>query len=445
MKIYSSLIVLCLLQVLLCEELGGIKVVINNNFINSALYGFEDKIKQLLQGVKLKDFSVLKNMVLGVDNFSMDKINLFFDDKGLINVNIKNIEPYVNGEVSIKLFFTLQMPFKVTLKNFNLSAKIKLKSKKLSDGEYAPDAEFASDPELNFDIIFETGIKDFNKVLNEVGDFGKNILLPVITPKLNDILGIIFKSLPTETKIGKFWMDFTLASPITLSNKCLELNTYGLIFSKEYPETKNKNRFPLASFPSISSNKFQLFVSEYVINAAAFTYLTANKNENKLKVKLEIDKINALLPDISERYPVEFVDVTVNPKTESAVHLSEDYMLVELPATMNVAVNGNDVFISEVDLKIKFKILIEDTKLTAKILEVAGSLGQISLNRATETPDDVIRSRFNFITMILPTLINMYIEKNVNLSIPTVMGISFTDVEIQHKDSYLLVNLNLSH
>jgi hypothetical protein len=240
-------------------------------------------------------------------------------------------------------------------------------------------------------------------------------------------------------------MDFTLASPITLSNKCLELNTYGLIFSKEYPETKNKNRFRLASFPSISSNKFQLFVSEYVINSAAFTYLTANKNENKLTMKLEIDKITALLPDINERYSVEFVDVSVNPKIGSAIHLSEDYMLVELPATINIGVNGYNVFISEVDLKIKFKILIEDTKLTAKILEVAGSLGQISLNRATETPDDVIRSRFNFITMILPTLINMYIEKNVNLSIPKVMGISFTDVEIQHKDSYLLVNLNLSH
>ena len=445
MKIYHSLIVLCLLQVLLCDELGGIKVVINNNFINSALYGFEDKIKQLLQGIKLENYSVLKNMVFGVDNFSLDKINLFFDDKGLINVNIKNIEPYINGEVSIKIIFTLTLPFKVTLKNFNLSAKIQLKSKKLANGEYAPDAEFFSDPELNFDIIFETGIKDFNKILNEVGDFGKNIILPVITPKFNDILGSIFKSLPTEAKIGKFWMDFTLASPIVFNNRCLELNTYGLIFSKEYPETKDKNRFPLASFPSISSNKFQLFVSEYVINSAAFTYLTANKNENKLKVKLEIDKINALLPDINERYPVEFVDVSVNPKTESAIHLFEDYMLVELPATMNVAVEGNDVFISEVDLKIKFQILIEDTKITAKVLEVTGGLGQISLNKATETPDDVIRARFNLITMVIPTLVNMYIEKNVNISIPTVMGISFTDVEIQHKDGYLLVNLNLGH
>ena len=112
---------------------------------------------------------------------------------------------------------------------------------------------------------------------------------------------------------------------------------------------------------------------------------------------------------------------------------------------MNVAVNGNDVFISEVDLKIKFKIIMEDTKLTATILEVTGGLGQISLNKATETPDDVIKSRFSLITMAIPTLVNIYIQKNVNLSIPTVMGISFTDVEIQHKDGYLLVNLNLAH
>ena len=55
MKLYQSIILFCFLQVLFCDELGGIKVVINDNFISSVLPNFEKAIQaKLNQGIKLK-------------------------------------------------------------------------------------------------------------------------------------------------------------------------------------------------------------------------------------------------------------------------------------------------------------------------------------------------------------------------------------------------------
>ena len=39
---------------------------------------------------------------------------------------------------------------------------------------------------------------------------------------------------------------------------------------------------------------------------------------------------------------------------------------------------------------------------------------------------------------------SIFIDQKVKLPFPSIMGINFTDVKVQHKEKYILVNLNLN-
>jgi len=343
MKAYQSIILLCFLQVLFCDELGGIKVVINDNFISSILPYFEQTIQaKLAQGIKLKDKKFINNMVLGVSDFSLEKAKISLGEDGDISVNIKGIEPYLTGTVYNKALIKINTNFKITLQDFNLNAKVRIKSKQLSSVEYAPDAEFIGNPDIKFKIHLDlTGSlgKFIAKILDFAGNFAIEVILPVFKLFLDDILRNVMSKLPTEGKIENFWLDYTLVSPIKLQNKFLELNSYALLFSKEYPETKNKNRYPLSTLPSISDANFQLFVSEYSINSAAYTFLTVNKDNTLLKYAgLPITIINTMLPGISKKYTNKKAELLFNPKPETNIKLSEEYMYINLPGTFYLKV-----------------------------------------------------------------------------------------------------------
>lgn len=448
MKVHSIIILSLFLQLSLCDELGGIKVVLNDEFINSALANFEDKIKVFLKGVKLEDQKPLTNMVFGIKDFTLDKIHLSFGEDGLINVKVKNLEPFLTGQVSIKIFTTIVNKFSIRLRNFSLEGKVRVKSKQLSNGGYAPDAEFVSNPKVYFDIKFVIDGALGNlveKVLNSATDIIQTIILKVVSMKFNDLLAIIFKSLPTEAKIGLYWMDFALASPIQLKNKFLEINSYALLYSKDYPETNKKDRYTLAKLPSTTNNKFQLLISEYSINSAAYTYLTANKLNNILKYSISTSFVNAMLPDISKKYGSKNAELSFNPKPESNVRLYEDYLYLELPGTFYVKIDGVDVFICEIYLKIQAQASVEiGPKLSVKIMDISGNIGDILLNDATTANKEKIDSGFILIRNALKPIMNEYIKHYVTLSFPTIMGISFTNVETHHKNGYLLVNLDIS-
>ena len=133
MKFYASLFILICLPIIFSEELGGLKVAITDDFINSVLVAFEDDIKDLLKGVRIDDMEYLSNMVFYVPNFSVDKIDLSFGNDGLINIKISNLAPYLTGTVTYSVIFTtLSNNFKVTLNNFYLNAKVKIKSRQIA-------------------------------------------------------------------------------------------------------------------------------------------------------------------------------------------------------------------------------------------------------------------------------------------------------------------------
>jgi hypothetical protein len=77
MKMNLSIILLFLLSLVICDEEGGVKVAVNDGFINSILLNFEEEIKELLKGVRIDDTDSLTNLVFAIPNFSLDKMELF--------------------------------------------------------------------------------------------------------------------------------------------------------------------------------------------------------------------------------------------------------------------------------------------------------------------------------------------------------------------------------
>lgn len=451
MKKYLILLLLSLFQILNFEVLGGIKVAINDAFINSALVNFEEEIKSFLQGVRIEDRKYLSNMIFGIPNFSVDKIDLFFGEDGLINIRLTNLEPFLTGTVKYEIIKKFSNDFKVTLKNFCLKGKIRIKSIEFEPAKYKPDAEFVGDPDISFDIDFDIdGILGsiVEEILNFAGDFGTEYILPIFRAKLGEFLMSVFNSLPTEGQIGDYWIDYTLASPIELKNKFIEINSYALFFSKEYPETQDKTRYQLCPFPNrITTTEFQLFVSEYSINSAAYTYLIANKINNLLSYEMNLSLLNVVLPEISKMYSVKTANISFDPKPESNVKLTEDYMYIELPGTFYVEIEGieSPIFISELNLTIQAEAKIEyGPKITAKINDLTGEIGNIFVNVATPATKEKIQSGIDLIKNALVPLMNEYIKQYVTLSLPSVLGVTFTDIEVQHKNGYLLANLNIS-
>ena len=451
MKIFQSIILFCFLQVLFCDELGGIKVVINDNFISSVLPNFEQAIQaKLNQGIKLKDLKFINNMILGVSDFSLDKAKISLGEDGDISVRIEGIEPHLTGTVYNKALIKINKNFKITLQDFILDAKVRVKSRQLSSGEYAPDAEFIGIPDIKFKIHLDLDGslgKFVAKVLGFVGNFATEVILPIFKIFLDDILQKVMSKLPTEGKIGNFWLDYTLASPIKLKNKFLELNSYALLFSKEFPETKNKYRYPLSTLPSISDAQFQLFISEYSINSAAYTFLTVNKDNTLLKYNgLPITIINTMLPGISKKYANKKAELAFNPKPEANIKLSEEYMYINLPGTFYLKVEDiqDPVFVWELTLNLKAQLSVDvGPKITAKINDLTPIFGNILVNQATDSDQATIEKGFIIVKNALVAIINSYIDKKVKLPFPSIMGINFTDVKVHHKEKYILVNLNL--
>lgn len=450
MKKYLILLLFISFHILNCEVLGGVKVLVNDEFINSALVSFEDEVKTFLQEVKLEDREYLSNMIFGVPNFSVDKIDLFFGEDGLINIKLTNLEPFLTGTLHYKIIEEFSHDFKVFLHNFCLNGKVRIKSIEFEPGKYKPEGEFVGDLDISFDVNFEIDGTLGNilaKILDFAGDFGTQYILPIMKTKFGEMLISVFNSLPTEGQVGDYWIDYTLASPIELKNKFIEINSYALFFSKEYPETQNKTRYPLRPLPDITATtQFQLFASEYSINSAVYTYLTANKINNLLSYNMSLSLLNVVLPEISKLYSVKTANISFDPKPESNVKLTEDYMIIELPGTFYVKIEGieSPIFISELNLNIEAEAKIEyGPKITATINELSGEIGNIFVNQATPATKEKIQSGIDFIKIALVPLMNEYIKKYVTLSFPTVLGVTFTDIEVQHKNGYLLVNLNI--
>ena len=135
----------------------------------------------------------------------------------------------------------------------------------------------------------------------------------------------------------------------------LEVNSYALLFNKNMPETMELKRFPISYLPSITSidNPNQIFVSQYTINSALYTYFETNPLS--LKVNVEPSLLELLLPTITTKlgFNLEFFLETTEPPS---LNFGDDYVEGKIYGKIIVKATNDIELIFACSLEINTKI-----------------------------------------------------------------------------------------
>ena len=453
MKYYTAFVLCFLLPIIFCDELGGVKVAINEKFISNLIRNFEPDLKKVLDKIPIPDGGGLEDGEFGVPNFNLNMIKLEFLNNGILHLRIQNCTPYFSGSYHYKILWVINSHnnFNAKFNDFVLDARIRIKSRHVSGGGYGPDIEFISGPDISFDLDvscdgFLHGVISW--VINKCQGLIKPFILPKIKSKAIDSLKDVLKKLETKVNLGNnYWLDFTLVSPIKTQNGFLELNSYAFFYNEKNALTKNRNKYPLTLLPSINTlgKNLQLYVSEYSINNAIYTLLSDSNKVIPIKVNTKI--LNTMLPGILDKYGEKEATIILNGSPESKIQITDQYMHVQVPGTFSVKIDGieNEVFKCTLDLSLKVNVKVADgPKLSGEIKELSGKIKTVNLNNASNSVNSVIEGGFALIQSTIIPVLNLFIQKNIEIKFPTVMGISFTNVSLELKNKYFVVNYDIT-
>ena len=102
MKYYTTFILCFLLPIIFCDELGSIKVGINDKFILNVILNFEPELRKVFEGVSIPNSDQLKNAIFRIPFLNMNMVKLIILNNGIVHVRIENCVPYVKGLIIIK-------------------------------------------------------------------------------------------------------------------------------------------------------------------------------------------------------------------------------------------------------------------------------------------------------------------------------------------------------
>ena len=106
--------------------------------------------------------------------------------------------------------------------------------------------------------------KDIEKSMNDA-------LKTEIAPQINEIMA---NAKGTAEVFPKSDLDWSLAKTPIINSKSLEFGVKGLIFPKAGPEVEPKVQPPVMPYhDDAAKSEFQLFLSNYVVDSAAATFL----------------------------------------------------------------------------------------------------------------------------------------------------------------------------
>jgi hypothetical protein len=412
-------------------------VAINEKFIDAILKNFEPEIKKLAKGTKIPDQGKVDNLEFSIPNFNLNGIKISFTNAGLLNIQINNLEPRLEGTVHYRIIFKCKNNFVVTLRNFKFNASLKVTSK-YDKGVLVPDVQFVGDPNINFK--FKLSLDGFlggliAKILQLAGNFGRKYIIPAIKKQMKNMLEKVISGLPKEIPIGKYKLDVTLSKYIQLRNKFLEITSNARLFNPSIPQTKTQY-FKQVNFPYLTTlgNQLQVYVSEYSVNAAIYTLLMSNNRELKTTVPASV--IESFLPGFKEKYKnISNPQIFFTGDPNASIEITEQSMNVNLPGTFMIKVPGQSspIFNSTLTLALKVEVHIANgQKASAKIHDLSAKVSQVSINTVCQSNTQLIESGFAFIKMTLIELLNGFIKNYMEIPFPTFLGIQFTQLSLQH-------------
>jgi histone deacetylase complex regulatory component SIN3 len=196
-------------------------------------------------------------------------------------------------------------------------------------------------------------------LLSGVANLAKRFVMPAIKKQLKRLLEDVVSKLPKQISIPingiNYKLDVTLSeSGIQLRNKFLEINSNARLFNENKSLTKTKS-FPQVTFPSIKTmgSQLQLYISEYSINSALYTYFRTDPLSLTLDSKIFTPLIlGGVLPQLYQSYGNDQLYVVFNTRKESDLSLDNNGITGYIYGNITIKVKGTNevVFQCDIDL-----------------------------------------------------------------------------------------------
>ena len=432
MKFFYLICFLSIFKIFSSIQLGGVKFGLSEQMVKSILFHFYSDINQRISYIPKEDINFERTIrvrdvsSVGISNFSLEKLKLTFTETG-ININITSLNAWINLTYYINDIQKFQA-IKLYLQ-FNMDGNIYVTTKRDENNKLIPNAYFSEPPTVTINL------KPINSDL-------ENAIFQILRGIANNLLNMILdkaKNLPTipidEAK-GLF-IDCSLVN-LFMKKDYLEVNSYALLFNKNMPETMQLKRLPISYLPSITSidNPNQIFVSQYTINSALYTYFEANPLS--LKINVEPSLLEVLLPTITTKlgFNLEFFLETTEPPS---LNFGDDYVEGKIYGKIIVKAKKDIELIFACSLEINTKIemiIMENSIITGRINELTFNIQKIEINKFSLTfkHEHMHELKPEFVSVL-----NQFISNYIKYTLPT----CFSDISIKNENSYLAINYKL--
>ena len=459
------------------EEGGGLKGAIDLKTAYLIVQYFNNDINKEISKITVKDQKIkikkgisckLQKIAFGIPNYSYEKVKLSFEPPDKIHINISDIEAWGFIKTYFKvalIHYTENVNMKI--KNFIINADITIKTEEV-DGKLYPNAEISKISEkYDFDMKLKS---NFGKLVSLFKKSIKNVVTKEINKLLHKELkkllkkglNLIPKIIDVDKKKG-YIIDYSLISPPIIENNFILFNSYARFINKNLIETQNIDNFtrPFA-IPSydLKGKSSQVFVSDYVINTALFTFFKTRDLELKLKpsdipkniplIKLNTSWLNIIFKDLSSTYgmdkPVTIkLIVSENPK----LVLKEDMISFDLPSNVELMIEG----VKEVAVKFKTNFVVDVVLNIFENNKISGNIKSLNIQNtqiiSSYTKDEDFGSKlekqFNLMKGLVLPFINAFVLKNIKFKLPIIKGIKFTDLTVSHHNNFLIINYNFQY
>ena len=446
MKFIYLICLISIFQLFLSVELGGIKFAITEKMAQAALDYFYSDINKEITKMQLEDIHVkkginIREIEIGIPNFTKNKVKFTFKESG-INIKISGLKAWASATIYVSRYIIpWHNNIHIDVREFSLEANLRVFGKK--DGSrLIPWAEFTQPPlhTINMDVDIDGFMFGLNgAVESEAKKLLKKEINDFIQNKSNKFLEDSLFKIPTEIVVDAskgLFIDYSLVDNIKMKTGFLEVNSYAFFYNKNKSLTQNKKNFPLSLVPPITSidNPNQVFISQYSINSALYTYFKTYPLTLKLDVEDYI--LGLLFPSFLIKFPgqkpIVYFDISA-----PALEFEENYISSVISGTFRIHLEGryNAIFICSMEISIKLEIIvIEEKTVSGKVNDINIKVGQVHLN---EAGSNILIDHINDLKPFALNAINKAItDENIRFTLPSF----FLNVKVEHKNKYLAVN-----
>ena len=465
---------------------AGVKVVINQNLIISALKKYYPQIIDKINSITIPYLAVwvdkflfkslikLENLKINVLIFSNDNVKVLFHEPNVIEVNLIDISGFINLDIScddIKVFGFIpagdtKISSTILIENISILTFANLSTEhSLIKNRIVPKIDIPIF-EINFKLDYQIDGNPFISLVNNFKELIKDsihkaikdelisTLFPEIKNSINNLLTELPMNIPIENT--EFIFDISLTKSPYIIDKNIILPINASLYSICNDERKNIiDKLPGYLPDSLEENNksVQFYVSEFTLQRVFYTLLMADKLKIKLNSRDFLDFpirlnstslsffIKGLDKHLGKNKDVELL-ISVNRGAQSIILHSK---MINLSISLNFSLEHEEkvaiCFNSFINMCGELKIidgyiifsLVKQVLITESTIVFSELKDEVKL--------DSIEKMINFIIPFVIPKINSYLKDN-KIKIPEIDGNYLDDCVSEIKNKYLSFDVN---